>query len=108
MKQYVHNKNPNIPMSSTTNLRTELPNVMNESFLPDTGTYRYLCDRTRYDILVAVGEVSTGGTPHPSDMHIKTSKQIFNYLKSIADLKLKLGGRGCNQFLSQIVAQYNV
>ena len=30
MKQYNHDKSPRVPMSSTTNLRTELPNDMNK------------------------------------------------------------------------------
>ena len=48
------------PMPVTVNnLRTAKPNPENESLLPITGTLRYLADRTRPDILVATGNIST-------------------------------------------------
>jgi hypothetical protein len=81
-----------IPMNPQINLRIEEPNMHNESLLPVTGKFRYLCDRTRPDILVGVGEISIGGNEYPSDMHTKTSLQIYRYLKSTSDYTLKLGG----------------
>jgi hypothetical protein len=57
-----------------------------------TGKFRYLCDRTRPDILVAVGEISTGGSEGPSDLHKKVAVQIYNYLKCTPKLGMKLGG----------------
>ena len=50
-----------IPMNDTTNLRTAVPNVENESLLPITGKLLYMADRTGPDILVSTGEISTGG-----------------------------------------------
>ena len=57
-----------------------------------TGKLRHLADRTRPDILLALGEVSTGGAPHPSDLHVKVSRQICGYLKTTATDFLRLGG----------------
>ena len=50
-----------IPMSPAIYLRIAEPNLENPSLLPDTGTFRFIADRARPDILVAVGELSTGG-----------------------------------------------
>jgi hypothetical protein len=83
-----------IPMSNTANLRTEVPNENNPPLSNIIGKFRYLCDRTRYDILTAVGEVSTGGSPHPSNKHVIESKHIYNYLKQHRDRNLLLGGGG--------------
>jgi hypothetical protein len=95
MKMYeVGSKSVKIPMSNVVNLRMEVPNDNNESLLPVTGKFRYICDRTRPDILVSVGEISTGGAKSPSDMHIKVSKQIFNFLKQTIEKALYLGGKG--------------
>jgi hypothetical protein len=81
-------------MSPSVNLRTAVPNVSNPSLLPDTGTFRFIADRARPDILVAVGELSTGGSVNPSDLHKATSERIKNYLSSTADLHIRLGGMG--------------
>jgi hypothetical protein len=89
---YSHRSDESTPMNSNYNLRKEQPNENNESLLPIIGKLRYLCDRTRPDILLSVGETSTGGTVNPSDMHINTSKRILNYLFSTDTKKLKLGG----------------
>jgi hypothetical protein len=86
----VNKKVPKIPMNNTVNLRKETPNPNNKSLLPVTGKLRYICDRTRPDILVATGEISTGSIP--SDEHVKVAKQTFNYLKGTKDRVLKLGG----------------
>ena len=92
MNLYKYDKEYTIPMPSTVNLRREPPNMANSSLLPVTGKLRYLADRTRPDILVSLGEISTGGTPHPSDQHIKVSRQMHSYLKSTAKDSIKLGG----------------
>jgi len=89
------NKCPKIPMNNTTNLRVEVPNPELPSLLPVTGKFRYICDRTRPDILVATGEISTGS--QPSNEHYKVAKQTFNYLKCTKDKVLKLGG--CNKIV---------
>ena len=82
----------NTPMSSTTNLREAIPNPNNESLLPITGKLRFLADRTRPDILVALGEVSTGGASEPSDEHCKVADRIKSYLYNTTDRALILGG----------------
>lgn len=68
------------PMSNTTNLRIAEPNIENESLLPITGKLRYLADRSRPDILVATGEMSTGGAEAPSDEHLLVAKRAQNYV----------------------------
>jgi hypothetical protein len=83
-----------IPMSATANLRTTAPNPLNPSLLPDTGTLRFIADRAQPDILVAVGELSTGGAESPSDLHMTTSERIKNYLVTTKDFYVKLGGLG--------------
>ena len=80
------------PMSVTVNLRTAKPNPENESLLPITGTLRYLADRTRPDILVATGCMSTGGATNPSDDHVATAERTINYLMQYPNLGLVLGG----------------
>jgi hypothetical protein len=80
------------PMSVTVNLRTAKPNPENESLLPITGTLRYLADRTRPDILVATGSMSTGGASDPSDDHVATAERTINYLMQYPNLGLVLGG----------------
>jgi hypothetical protein len=81
-----------IPMPSSVNLRDEFPNPNNESLLPVTGSLRFICDRTRPDILVATGELSTGAIP--SDLHIEMAKRTELYLKNTIQKCLKLGGAG--------------
>ena len=81
-------------MNPNVNLRVESPNEDNNSLLPVTGKLRYVTDRTRPDLLVSIGEISSGGATDPSDAHIKVSKQIVNYLKSTAADSLRLGGKG--------------
>ncbi len=83
-----------IPMSPAINLRVAEPNPENESLLPETGTFRFIADRARPDILVAVGELSTGGSKEPSDLHLATCQRIKDYLASTADLSVTLGGLG--------------
>jgi hypothetical protein len=83
-----------IPMSNSVNLREQKSNPANPSLLPVTGKLRYVTDRTRPDLLVALGEISTGGADGPSDMHLKVSKQIVSYLLESKDRRLILGGDG--------------
>ena len=66
----------NIPMSPSINLRLEEKNEKNNSLLPIIGKLRFIADRTRPNILVAVGEISTGGADAPSDAHISVSNQL--------------------------------
>ena len=80
------------PMTTSVNLRTAIPNENNESLLPVTGTLRYLADRTRPDVLVATGCMSTGGATNPSDDHLATAERTINYLIQHPDYGLVLGG----------------
>lgn len=89
---YTNLKSHTIPMSPSHNLRTAEANPENATLLPVTGKLRHLADRTRPDILLALGEVSTGASPYPSDMHVKVSRQICGYLKTTATEYLRLGG----------------
>jgi hypothetical protein len=81
-------------MSPAINLRVAEPNPENESLLPETGTFRFIADRPRPDILVAVGELSTGGSKEPSDLHLATCQRIKDYLASTANLSVTLGELG--------------
>jgi hypothetical protein len=72
-----------IPMSNTMDLKDSKvnpPNPQLSSLLPVTGSIRYIADRTRPDVLVAVGKISSNATPYPSDGHIKTAKRTLRYL----------------------------
>ena len=95
-----------IPMSDTTNLRIAIPNSDNDSLLPVTGKLRYIADRTRPDILVATGEISTGGATDPSDEHVKTAIKTMCYLSSTSSLTLKLGGEGELNIFAYVDASY--
>ena len=53
-----------------------------------------MADRARPDILVATGELATGGDKISSDLHLKTCHKVKNYLNSTKDLSLSLGGLG--------------
>jgi hypothetical protein len=87
-------KNEKIPMKPTVNLRIHEQNTLLEPLLPVCGALRYLSDRTRPDILTATGEVSSNGSPHPTNEHVKVAKNILRYVKSTYDTKLVLGGQG--------------
>jgi len=80
------------PMSVSTNLRIAEPNTNNSSLLPDTGKLRYVADRTRPDILVALGEVSGGKVDTPSDEHVLVMNRIKCYLNNTNNKTLELGG----------------
>lgn len=94
------------PMSTTSNLRVAVPNSNNESLLPFTGKLRFLADRTRPDILVALGEVSTGGANEPSDEHVSVCKRIMNYLTSTKSMEMRLGGEGPVELFGYCDAAY--
>jgi hypothetical protein len=83
-----------VPMSNSCDLKKAAQNAENESLLPVTGKLRYVCDRTRPDLLLSVGEISSGGSPHPSDAHVQVSEQIVKYLRTTLDRRLRLGGPG--------------
>jgi hypothetical protein len=83
-----------VPMCPSYNLRASESNFENESLLPVTGKLRYLCDRTRPDLLVAAGEIASGGAIHPSDNHVRTAEKSIAYLRSTVDECLVLGGLG--------------
>lgn len=80
------------PMLNTVNLRTAKLNPESESMLPITGTLRYLADRTRPDVLVATGSISTGGATNLSNEHVATAERTINYLIQHSDFGLVLGG----------------
>ena len=52
----------------------EEPNPELASLLPVTGKFRYICNRTKPDVLVATGEIATGS--QPSNEHYKVAKRI--------------------------------
>ena len=81
-----------VPMNPTTDLQKAPSNPDNESLLPVTGKLRWLADRSRWDIAAALGKVSTGGSPHPSDAHVEVGKQIVKYVRQTIENKLRLGG----------------
>jgi len=87
-------KNEKIPMRSTINLRIQEQNNTLPPLLPVSGVLRYISDRTRPDILTAVGEISSNGSPHPSDKHMDVARNILRYVKSTVNDKLTLGGSG--------------
>jgi hypothetical protein len=88
------NSSVQVPVSPYINLRTAQPVEGATSLLPDTGTFRFIADRARPDILTAVGEISTGGAKDPSYEHQDTSVQIKHYLNNTKDLYVQLGGLG--------------
>jgi hypothetical protein len=81
-----------VPMRSNVNLRVEEQNVNLLPLLPVSGKLRYLSDRSRPDLLVSVGEMSSNGSPHPSAKHYDVARNILRYVKSSMNEKLTLGG----------------
>ena len=81
-----------LPMPTGLNLRKAEMNEDNESLLEHTGKFRFLSDRTRYDIMASTGELSCGGANNPSNDHVKVAHQIYQYLSCHTDMKLKFGG----------------
>jgi hypothetical protein len=101
-KQYIAEKFQSVtnykkvktPMITNTNLRAVEKNPNNNSILPLTGTVRFMCDRARPDLLVATGELSSGGADEPSDQHLEVADRLISYILSTADRTMKLGGAG--------------
>jgi hypothetical protein len=87
-----YDKTVRTPLSNTTNLRVAKPNPDNPSLLPVTGALRFPADRCRPDILVAVGEMSSGASEGPSDEHMKVADRCRNYLMSTRSLGMLFGG----------------
>eukprot|EP01034_Spumella_vulgaris_P032431 gene32431-biopygen27626 len=94
------------PMRSGVNLRTAEPDPEGPSLLSDTGSFRFIADRARPDILTAVGEVSTGGSKNASEEHVLTSERIKDYLCATPDLYIQLGGLGKLAFFGYCDAAY--
>jgi hypothetical protein len=78
------------PMSHSVNLRKAESDP--PSLLFDIGAFRFIADRARSDILVVVGEVSTGGNKEASAEHVSTCERIKDYLSGSADLYVQYGG----------------
>ena len=80
-------------------LRTENSNPENESLLSITKTFRYLADRTKPDVLVATGSISTGGAgsistggaTNLSNEQVTTAERTISYLIQHSDFGLVLG-----------------
>lgn len=87
-------KSEKVPMKSSINLRICEQNNTLPQLLPVSGVLRYVSDRTRPDLLISVGEMSSNGSPHPSDKHVEVAKNILRFVKSTCDDKLTLGGSG--------------
>jgi hypothetical protein len=68
------------------NADPNLPNLLNV-----TGALRFPIDRARPDLLLALGEISTGSTPHPSKEHVDAAKQLVRYIKSTSKTFMKFG-----------------
>jgi len=51
-----------------------------------------LADRTRSDVLIATGSISTGGATNLSNEHVATAERTINYLVQHSDFGLVLGG----------------
>ncbi len=79
------------PISDSHNLRKAEPVESDLTMLHDTGKFRFACDRARPDILVATGEIATGGDKNPSLLHEVVSKRTKQYLYHTRTLGIELG-----------------
>lgn len=79
------------PMSSTHNLRRAEAVPSDETMLHDTGKFRFAADRARPDILVATGELASGGDKNPSKLHFTVAERTKQYLHQTRTLGLELG-----------------
>ena len=95
------------PMPPSVDLRNAVPNSGNPSLLPLTGSLLYLVGRVRWDVAVAVGELSAHTSKGTSDEHMTTAKKTVNYLKSTASLGLRLGGLGVMELFGFYDAAYS-
>ena len=75
------------PMQVGTNLKTAISNPKNDSILSPIGILRSLADKSRLDLLVTAGELSskpynpTGEKDcRPSDLHLKVIQRTKDYL----------------------------
>jgi hypothetical protein len=79
-----------IPMPETVDYQTKgdgsLPPILDK-----VGKLRYLADRTRPDLLTAVGILGSGATL-PSVNHLRGVDHIGRYLKGTSDERIQLGG----------------
>jgi hypothetical protein len=101
------NRQEDIPMCPSYNLRTEPPNPLNDSLLHITGKLRYLCDRTRHDLLLATGEISKGGAESPSDLHVRTAMKTLRFAKVTAGRALVLGSSTLPKLFAFTDASYH-
>jgi hypothetical protein len=81
-----------IPMKPNVNLRIQEQDDTLQPLLNVSGVLRYISDRSRPDLLVSVGEMSSNGAPYPSKAHYEVAKNILRYVKSSKDDRLTLGG----------------
>jgi hypothetical protein len=81
-----------VPMNPSINLKGESPNPDNASLLSVTGALRFVTDRTRRDLSVSLGEISSNGAEHPSDNHVRVANQMLQYLSNSVDKQMCLGG----------------
>lgn len=100
-------KEAHIPMGATINLKRERSNPNNPSLLVETGKLRFVADHGRWDILAALGEVSSGGEKQPSDRHVTVCNQIKDYLRCTEKMALKLGSAEEIRLFGMCDAQYN-
>ena len=92
-----YTKDVDIPMAPTSNLRTATPVMRELTMLPDTGAFRFATDRGRPDVLVATGEIATGGDKNPSYEHEKVAERTKHYFMQTRDLGLVFGA-GAGRF----------
>jgi hypothetical protein len=85
-------KHAEIPMGPTIKLAVAQQDPTLKPILAEAGTLRYVADRSRPDVLVGVGEMSSNASPKPSQEHVKVGKSIIGYLKKTQSLGLRLGG----------------
>ena len=81
------NKATLTPMQAGTNLKTAISNPKNDSILSPIGILRSLADKSRFDLLVTAGELSskpynpTGEKDcRPSDLNLKVIQRTKDYL----------------------------
>jgi hypothetical protein len=99
-------KQPKIPMPPSIRLSTAVQDSNLRPLLPEAGTLRYVADRSRPDVLVAVGEMSSNATPHPSRQHIEVGKSVIGYLKRTYAFGIRLGGVGEKRLFAFSDASY--
>ena len=86
-------KQADIPMNPNVNLRQCQPNEELDNLLEITGTIRFPADRGRWDLLCPLGELSSGGIPHPSNEHVVVARQMIQYMHATKNRCLQINGR---------------